>query len=95
MADSVSKKDLVGAVAKKVGLSQADTSGVIDALLDEITGSLKAGSKVRLIGFGTFEVRERAARRGINPQTGKEMQIPGSKSPSFKPGKELKDAVGE
>ena len=93
MADSVSKKDLVGAVAKRTNLSQADTSGVIEALLEEISGSLAAGKKVRLIGFGTFEVRTRAARRGINPKTMTEMEIPGGKSPAFKPGKELKDAV--
>lgn len=93
-AESVSKKDLVSAVAKSAGLSQAQTATVVDALLAEIEGALKAGKKVRLIGFGTFEVRERAARRGVNPQTGKAMDIPKSKSPAFKPGKELKDAVG-
>lgn len=93
-AESVSKKDLVSAVAKSAGLSQAQTATVVDALLAEIEGALKAGKKVRLIGFGTFEVRERAARRGVNPQTGKAMDIPPSKSPAFKPGKELKDAVG-
>ncbi|MBI5831858.1 MAG: HU family DNA-binding protein [Armatimonadetes bacterium] len=93
MADSVSKKDLVGAVAKKVDLSQGKVSDVIDALLDEITASLKADKKVRLIGFGTFEVRERKARSGVNPQTKAKMEIPGGKSPAFKPGKELKDAV--
>lgn len=94
MADSVSKKDLVGAVAKKVGLSQADTGKVIDGLLEAIAGSLAEGKKVRLIGFGTFEVRQRAARRGINPKTMAAMEIPGGKSPAFKPGKELKDQVG-
>jgi DNA-binding protein HU-beta len=93
VADSVSKKDLVGAVAKKVGLSQAETSQVMDALLGEVSNCLAEGKKVRLIGFGTFEVRERAARKGVNPQTGQAMDIPGSKAPSFKPGKELKDAV--
>ena len=92
-ADSVSKKDLVSAVAKRCNLSQADTAAVVDALLDEITQALAKGKRVRLIGFGTFEVRERAARRGVNPQTGKPMAIPASKSPAFKPGKELKDAV--
>ncbi len=93
-AESVSKKDLVSAVAKSASLSQAQTATVVDALLEEIERALKAGKKVRLIGFGTFEVRERAARRGVNPQTGKAMDIPQSKSPAFKPGKELKDAVG-
>ena len=92
-ADSVSKKDLVSEVAKSVGLSQAETAKVIDALLGEITKQLSKGKKVRLIGFGTFEVRKRAARRGVNPQTGKPMNIPASKSPAFKAGKELKDAV--
>lgn len=94
MAESVSKKDLVSAVAKRCGLSQAQTAEVVDALLDEITQALAKGNRVRLIGFGTFEVRARAARRGVNPQTGKAMSIPASKSPAFKPGKELKDAVG-
>ena len=92
-ADSVSKKDLVSAVAKSAGISQAQTGAVVDALFDEIAAALKAGKKVRLIGFGTFEVRERASRRGVNPQTGKAMDIPASKSPAFKPGKELKDAI--
>ncbi|MBI2300099.1 MAG: HU family DNA-binding protein [Armatimonadetes bacterium] len=93
-AESVSKKDLVSAVAKRCGLSQAETAGVVDALLEEVTKALAAGKRVRLIGFGTFEIRERAGRRGVNPQTGKAMTIPASKSPAFKPGKELKDAVG-
>lgn len=93
-ADSVSKKDLVSAVAKRAGLSQQQTGQIVDALFEEIADSLKDGKKVRLIGFGTFEVRELAARRGVNPQTGKSMDIPASKSPAFKPGKELKDAVG-
>lgn len=93
--ESVSKKDLISAVAKKVELSQAQTAAVVDALLAEVEGALTAGKKVRLIGFGTFEVRERAARRGVNPQTQQEMEIPASKSPAFKPGKELKDAVSK
>ena len=93
MADSVSKNDLVGAVAKKVDLSQAQTRAVIDALLDEISDSLAAGKQVRLVEFGTFAIRERAARRGVNPRTGKAMEIGASKTPSFKPGKKLKDAV--
>ncbi|MCC7491633.1 MAG: HU family DNA-binding protein [Fimbriimonadaceae bacterium] len=92
-ADSVSKKDLVSAVAKSANLSQAQTAAVVDALLDEIVSALKAGKKVRLIGFGTFEVRERAERKGVNPRTQKPMNIPASKSPAFKPGKELKDAI--
>lgn len=92
--DSVSKKDLTSAVAKTVGLSQVETGKVIDAVLEEITASLAAGKRVRLIGFGTFEVRHRAARKGVNPQTNKPMSIPASKSPAFKPGKELKDAIG-
>lgn len=92
--ESVSKKDLVSAVAKKANLSQGQTSAVVDALFDEIAAALKDGKKVRLIGFGTFEVRERAARRGVNPQTKASMDIPASKSPAFKPGKELKDVIG-
>lgn len=92
--ESVSKKDLTSAVAKSVALSQVETGKVIDALLAEITSALKSGKRVRLIGFGTFEVRHRAARKGVNPQTNKPMNIPASKSPAFKPGKELKDAVG-
>ena len=93
-ADSVSKKDLVGAVAKTANLSQQQTAAVIDALIDEVIGALKKGKKVRLIGFGTFEVRERKARTGVNPKTFAKMEIPASKSPAFKPGKELKDAIG-
>ncbi len=93
MSDTVSKKDLVGAVAAKTGLTQAKVGQVVDALLEEVEASLKGGKMVRIIGFGTFEVRERKARTGINPRTKQPMEIPGGKSPAFKPGKALKDAV--
>lgn len=74
-------------------MTKKDAAGAVDAVLDTITESLKAGEKVQLIGFGNFEVRDRAARKGRNPQTGEEIQIAASKVPAFKPGKALKDLV--
>lgn len=89
----MNKTDLVNAVATKSELTKADASKAVDALLETISLTLGEGEKIQLIGFGTFEVRERAARTGRNPQTGEEMQIPASKVPAFKAGKELKEAV--
>ncbi|TFB23962.1 HU family DNA-binding protein [Filobacillus milosensis] len=89
----MNKTDLVNSVAEQTDLSKKDASKAVDAVLDSITGSLKKAEKVQLIGFGNFEVRERSARKGRNPQTGKEINIPASKVPAFKPGKALKDAV--
>ena len=87
------KAELVDRVAKKTQLTKKDVSATVEALFETIQEALKAGEKVQVIGFGNFEVRERAARKGRNPQTGKEIDIPASKVPAFKAGKALKDAV--
>ena len=87
------KAELVDRVAKKTQLTKKDVSATVEALFETIQEALKAGEKVQVIGFGNFEVRERAARKGRNPQTGKEIKIKASKVPSFKAGKALKDAV--
>ncbi|GLH65178.1 MULTISPECIES: HU family DNA-binding protein [Bacillaceae] len=89
----MNKTDLINAVAETSGLSKKDATKAVDAVFESITEALRKGDKVQLIGFGNFEVRERAARKGRNPQTGEEMEIPASKVPAFKPGKALKDAV--
>ncbi|MCE7791016.1 HU family DNA-binding protein [Salipaludibacillus sp. CUR1] len=89
----MNKTELINAVAEKTDLSKKDATSAVDAVFDVITGSLQEGDKVQLIGFGNFEVRERAARKGRNPQTGEEIEIPASNVPAFKPGKALKDAV--
>jgi DNA-binding protein HU-beta len=89
----MNKGDLVDAVADATGDSKAAASAAVDAVLDSITGALKKGDKVQISGFGTFEVRARAARQGRNPQTGEAIQIAASKAPAFKAGKALKDAV--
>ena len=87
------KAELVDRVAKKTQLTKKDVSATVEALFETIQEALKAGEKVQVIGFGNFEVRERAARKGRNPQTGKEIKIKASKVPAFKSGKALKDAV--
>lgn len=87
------KAELVENVAKKTGLTEKDATAAVEAVFGSIQDDLKKGDKVQLIGFGTFEVRNRAARKGRNPQTGKEIEIAASKVPAFKPGKALKDAV--
>ncbi|MGG4499065.1 HU family DNA-binding protein [Brevibacillus reuszeri] len=84
---------MVAKVAEQTELTKKDATSAVDAVLDAIADALKAGDKVSLIGFGNFEVRERAARKGRNPQTGEEIEIAASKVPAFKPGKELKDSV--
>lgn len=89
----MNKNDLVAAVASASGLSKADSTAAVDAVFDSITGALKGGDEVRLVGFGTFSVAQRAASKGRNPQTGQEITIPASKQPKFKAGKGLKDAV--
>lgn len=89
----MNKADLIDAMAKGCGCTKADAGGCMDAMLGAITKSLKKGEGVTLVGFGTFNVRKRAARMGRNPQTGKEIKIPAKKVPVFKPGKELKAAV--
>ena len=84
------KVQLIENVASKTGLTKKDATAAVDAVFGSIQDTLKQGDKVQLIGFGTFEVRERAARKGRNPQTGAEIKIPASKVPAFKPGKALK-----
>jgi len=89
----MNKTELVDAVATLAELSKQDAKKAVEALFETISNTLAKEEKIQLIGFGTFEVRERAARTGRNPQTGEEMTIPASKIPAFKPGKELKAAV--
>ena len=89
----MNKTELIAKVAETAGFSKKDAEKAINATVDAITAALVAGDKVQMIGFGTFEVKERAARVGRNPRTGKEIQIPASKNPAFKAGKALKDAV--
>ena len=89
----MNKTELISAVAEKAGLSKKDSEAAVKALVETVTEELKKGDKVQLVGFGTFEVSERAAREGRNPQTGKVMKIKASKAPKFKAGKALKDAI--
>jgi DNA-binding protein HU-beta len=89
----MNKSDLVDAIADSAGLSKADAGRALDAVVDTVTDALKAGDAVSLVGFGTFSVRDRAARTGRNPRTGETIQIKASKNPAFKAGKALKDAV--
>jgi DNA-binding protein HU-beta len=89
----VTKAELVGEVAKKVGLSQVQAREAVDAVLDAVTATLKKGQKVQVIGFGTFEVRRRKARTAVNPQTREKVQVPATRVPAFRPGAELKAAV--
>ncbi|WP_417794974.1 HU family DNA-binding protein [Terasakiella pusilla] len=89
----MNKNDLVAAVASSTGLSKADASKAVDGVFGAITDALKSSDEVRLVGFGTFSVAQRAASEGRNPRTGEKIQIPASKQPKFKAGKGLKDAV--
>ena len=89
----MNKTELVKAVSTQAELTQKDAAKVVDALVETISNTLAKEEKIQLIGFGTFEVRERSARKGRNPQTGEEIDIAASKVPAFKPGKELKEAV--
>lgn len=91
----MNKTELINAVAAKTGVSKKDADKVISATLDTIVETMKAGEKVSLVGFGAFEVKERAARVGHNPRTNEQIEIPASKVPQFKAGKALKDAVAE
>lgn len=93
VAPIVTKTELVDTVASKAGLSKKDAGAAVDAFFSGIAEALQKGEKVQLVGFGTFEVRERAARTGRNPQTGEEISIAARSVPAFKPGKLLKDAV--
>ena len=89
----MNKTELTAAAADKAGLSKKDTEKAVTAALDAITETLAKGDKVQLVGFGAFEVKERGERIGRNPQTKEEIKIPASKTPVFKAGKALKDAV--
>lgn len=89
----MNKEELVAAIAKKAGLSKKDAESSLKAAIEAIKDALKKGNKVTLTGFGTFMVAKRAARKGVNPQTGAEIKIPARTVPRFKAGKGLKDAV--
>ncbi|NOY65159.1 MAG: HU family DNA-binding protein [Nitrospirae bacterium] len=89
----MTKADLVEKIASDAGLSKADAQRALDAMIDNIKKALKKNQKVTLVGFGTFSVSKRKARKGRNPRTGEEIKIPASKVPKFTPGKGLKDAI--
>jgi len=89
----MNKSDLIATVAAKAEISKKDAKAAVEATLDCISGALAEGDKVALVGFGTFQVRERSARKGVNPATGETIDIPATKVPAFKAGKSLKEAV--
>lgn len=89
----MTKSELVSSMSEKTGVSKKDTAASIDAFVEIISDVLKHGDKLQLVGFGTFEVSERAARTGRNPQTGEDIKIPAAKIPKFKAGAALKNAV--
>ena len=91
----MNKAELVAAVAAKTGATKKAAEESVNAFVEAVTESLKKGEKVQLVGFGSFEVRKRAARKGRNPQTKEEIKIPASNSPVFKAGKALKDLVNK
>ena len=91
----MNKAELVAAMAAKTGDTKKGTEEFVNALVDVVTATLKKGEKVQLVGFGSFEVRKRAARKGRNPQTKEEIKIPASKAPVFRAGKALKDLVNK
>ncbi len=91
----MNKTELINAIAAEAEISKKDAGKALDAFVEVVTKSLKKNDKVQLIGFGTFEVRERAAREGHNPQTGKKIKIAAAKVPAFKAGKALKDSVAK
>lgn len=90
---SMNRQELIASIAEKSGITKKDAETVLSATIASITEALKKGDKVQLVGFGTFEIRERAARTGRNPATGAEIKIAAAKTPAFKAGKALKDAV--
>ena len=90
---NMNKTELVAAMAEKAQISKKDAEAALKAFTDVVAEELKKGEKIQLVGFGTFEVSERAARTGRNPQTGEEMNIAASKAPKFKAGKALKDSI--
>ena len=89
----MNKTELIAAIAEKTGLSKKDSEAAVSAVVDTITEALKAEDKVQLVGFGSFETKKRAARTGLNPQTGETIEIAAAKLPVFKAGKALKDAI--
>jgi DNA-binding protein HU-beta len=89
----MNKAELVEEVSGKVGITKKDAGSVVDAVTETITNTLKKGEKVTLVGFGTFQVMERKARRGVNPQTGERLDIPAKNVVRFKAGKELRERV--
>ena len=93
MAKKLMKDDIISSVVEKTGLSKKDAGAAIEAFTSTVQDALQKGNSIGLIGFGTFEVRTRAARDGRNPQTGEKIKIPKKKVPAFKVGKKLKDAV--
>ena len=91
----MNKSDLIAAIAAKTGETKKDAEATLNAFVDVVTETLVKGDKVQLVGFGSFEVRKRAARKGRNPQTKEEIKIPASKAPVFKAGKALKELVNK
>ncbi len=89
----MNKAELIAAVAEKTNLSRKDVDNVVNTMLDTIMDTLRNGDKVSLVGFGSFEAKERPARKGHNPMTGEVIDIKASKAPSFKPGKSLKETL--
>ena len=89
----MNKQELLSAISEKSGLTKKDSEAALAAFIETVQESLKKGEKVQLIGFGSFEIRERAARSGKNPLTGEPMDIPAAKVPAFKAGRALKDLV--
>ncbi|MEI7024559.1 HU family DNA-binding protein [Paenibacillus sp. y28] len=89
----MNKTELINKVAELTELSKKDVTKAVDAVFDAISEALQNGDKVQLVGFGNFEVRERSARKGRNPQTGEDIEIPASKVPAFKAGKSLRDGI--
>ena len=91
----MNKADLIAKIAEEAGLSKKSAEAALNAFVGAVEGALKKGEKVQLVGFGSFEVRKRAARKGRNPQTKEEIKIPASKAPVFRAGKALKDLVNK
>lgn len=91
----MNKMELIGAAAEKAGMTKKDADAAIRAMLEAIEEALVKGEKIQLMGFGTFEIRERPARQGKNPRTGEAVSIPAARVPVFKAGKALRDAVGK
>jgi len=89
----VNKAELINEIAAKAGITKKEAALTLEAFINGVKDALSRGEKVQLVGFGTFSVRERAARSGVNPRTGEKITIPAAKVPVFKPGKELREAV--